>query len=377
MLERFKTLKKSHKVAVVLCVVTIVWVMSGFIFKSSEHDNKGASDAQGTVDISKIIKTEQLTATDRVRFVTVYGATEAKRKVNIKPETEGKLIEIHAKEGGVVKKGDLILTLDPRDRPARIAQTEALVEQRRLEFEAAKSLQKKGFRTEVGLAEAKTNLENAKADLIRAKLDYEHTFVRAPFDGILEKVNADVGDFVAVGFFGGEAALATIVDYNPLLVVGSVSENDRSFITLGGKAKVKLADKREGEGVVSYIGSVADGASRTFRVEVEIANPDRSIPTGLTAELGLPAGSVKAFFVPTSVLSLDDLGAVGVKTVSAEGIVAFNPVKVIEDGKEGIWITGLPDSPTVITAGQAFAREGQSINTTQPVATEPAPEPVK
>ena len=327
--------------------------------------------AGGVIDYSKVIKIEELDAKERVRSIVLYGATEAFRKVNIKPETEGRLVAIEAEEGTVVKQGQVILRLDLRDREARVSQTKALVAQRELEFQAAKELNKKGFRTEVGLAEARTNLENAKTDLLRAELDLRHTAIRAPFDGILEKVNADLGDFVAVGFFGGEAALATMVDYDPMLVVGQVAEGDRSFLKIGETATLKLATGLQVEGRVRYIGSVADTASRTFRVEVEVANPDRAIPTGITAQMQLPADRVRAYLISPASLSLDDKGVVGVKTLSDNRVVEFHPVKLVEDSKEGIWVSGLPEKIRLISTGQAFVSAGQVIPDTAAPPAQP------
>ena len=70
-----------------------------------------------------------------------------------------------------------------------------------------------------------------------------------------------------------------------------------------------------------------------------------------------------AHFIPSSVLSLNDQGIIGVKYVTDEGIVVFSEIVIIQSEADGIWVGGLPDEITLITVGQEFVQDGQLVNT--------------
>ena len=69
-----------------------------------------------------------------------------------------------------------------------------------------------------------------------------------------------------------------------------------------------------------------------------------------------------AAVLPQSVLTLDDDGVLGIRTVEAGNKVAFHPVTIIRDTREGVWVTGLPFSVNVITVGQEFVQPGQIVD---------------
>ena len=75
----------------------------------------------------------------------------------------------------------------------------------------------------------------------------------------------------------------------------------------------------------------------------------------------LNTGKVKAHYLSPAVLTLSDRGVIGVKTVNAANKVEFFPVRIIADTPDGIWLTGLPETTTLITVGQEFVLTGQSV----------------
>ncbi len=353
----------SYKVALGALVLVGLWLLSGLLFPpDGTPEERDAAQATG-VDLETVLAVEKLRSQPHQRKVVLYGATAPYRRVALKAETQGTVKAIPAAEGGILEQGDVIVEIDVRNRRAQLARAKALLKQREIEYNAAQKLQAQGFQTEIRLAEAKTNLEEARVTLHEIELDLQYTKLRAPFDGILENVNVEIGDFVGVGVFGGEGDLATVVDPSPLLIVGQISERDRAHIAKGEKAIGHIREiNRDVTGEVTYLSSVADTESRTFRVEVSIPNPDYVMPAGLTTELEIPAETVDAYFVSPSVLALDDEGEVGVKVLDADNIVRFRPVEIVEDTKEGMWIAGLPPEITLITLGQAFVSAGQQLD---------------
>lgn len=353
---------KSLMTAIIILSLVSVWVLSSYIFKSDNNEDSAGLISKSETDLQSILKIERRFAQVHQGYVVLYGETEPNRKVNLKAETQGAVENILAKEGQILKKGDVIVKIDERDRRAQYAQAKALLNQRTIEYEAARKLKKQGFQTAIRLAEKRTNLEEARVNLRRIDIELKQTQLRAPFDGTLEKINVEVGDFVGVGVFGGEGALATVVDRSPLLITGQVSEKDWKHIKAGAKAKGQLANGDELEGTIKYVASVAEPESRTFRVEVEVMNENLSIPAGITAELYLPSTKSEAYVISPSILSLDTAGNVGVKILDENNTVIFNRVEIIEEGPEGMWVSGLPSEVMMITVGQAFVSVGQSLD---------------
>ena len=118
------------------------------------------------------------------------------------------------------------------------------------------------------------------------------------------------------------------------------------------------------EGAISYVSPEADSETRTFRVEIEVDNPSGLLPDGVSAEVQLPLQQVVAHQISPAILTLSDTGAIGVKTVNALDEIVFMPVRIVDEEKSGVWVTGLPERVVLVTVGQEFVTDGQKV---QPV----------
>jgi multidrug efflux system membrane fusion protein len=303
------------------------------------------------------VRVRHQTAEEVTRNITVNGRTAPARIVELNAETDGRVISVGAERGNRFDRGDVIVRLDQRDRHARLAQAEATVRQRELEFEARAKLKGASYVSEAQLQEADALLEAAKAELTRARLDIEYMVIRAPFDGALQDRHVEVGDFVKLG-----DPVAAIVDDRTLIVRASIAEYEAHFVKKGGPGSARLATGEIVNGVIRYIAPVADEATRTFNVELEIDNADGAFRAGMTAELMIPAETIYAQKISPSLLTLDEAGNLGVKTVSESGKVEFHIADVAMSSSEGVWIAGLPYSATIITVGQGFVNEGAIVD---------------
>ncbi len=110
--------------------------------------------------------------------------------------------------------------------------------------------------------------------------------------------------------------------------------------------------------------SQADEQTRTFEVELDLANPDGRLAAGVSAEIRIDVERVPAHRVSPSVLVLSDTGELGVKTVGRDDLVAFMPVEIARAEGGDVWLTGLPSEVRVISVGQGFVRDGTEV---QPV----------
>lgn len=105
----------------------------------------------------------------------------------------------------------------------------------------------------------------------------------------------------------------------------------------------------------------ADAATRTFRIEASLANPDGALRDGVTSVLDIPLPASRAHLLPGSALVLRDDGNVGVRAVDAGNKVVFHPVKIVADAPDGVWVAGLPDTLDLIVRGQDYVVEGASV----------------
>ena len=356
-------MNKSYVIAGVVALSAIAWIASGQ-YKEEAASPEEIATATGSPapekEIVPHVRTRLSTAQEHVSTLLLFGRTEGVRSVQIKVETAGRIVAVPTKKGQTIKKGEVIAHIDMADRQARLKEAEAMVKRFAIAYEAAQKLSQKQFRSKVQLAEAVSNLETSKAGLRSIKVDIGRTTIRAPFDGILDDVSVEIGDYVAIG-----NASANIVDLDPILVAGEATERVASGLKLGDTAIVNPVGGQPQEGIVSYISKVGSTTTRTFRVEISLPNPGSVIAEGLTAEMKLELGRVKAHFLTPAVLTLSDSGELGVKVVDGGGIVRFHGVQLIDDTPEGMWLSGLPDEAELIVVGQEFVRSGQKVESTQ------------
>jgi multidrug efflux system membrane fusion protein len=167
----------------------------------------------------------------------------------------------------------------------------------------------------------------------------------------------DVGDYLSPG-----QPCALVVALDPFLVVGRVSEQDVHYIQIGNAGWAKLVTGERVEGKVRFVAKSSDAATRTFRVELEVPNPNGALRDGITAEMHIAAATVEAHKISPAILTLDERGQLGVRIVDQNKRVRFVLVKIIGDGPDGVWVTGLPKQVTIITVGQDYVSEGELVN---------------
>ena len=343
-------------IAVALIAGVVLWMASG---RDRAPDTTATAEPESSAPTQENEPSVQarLQAAERVtRTLTVYGRTAPSRTVQLKAETSGRVIEVAAPRGARLDRGELILRLDDRDRAARLSQAKAVLRQRPVEHEGQLKLKPEGYVSEAMLAGTEALLETAKAELRRAELDLQHREIRAPFAGALQDRTVEVGDYVSDG-----DPVGTYVDERHLVVTGSVAEKHASDIIEGAPGQATLATGQKVSGTVRYVAPVADPATRTFTIELLVANPEGRLPAGVTAEIELPVGTVLAHRVSPALLTLNDAGDLGIKLVGANGRVEFYPAEVARSSAEGVWLMGLPDPARIITVGQGFVAPGRVV----------------
>jgi membrane fusion protein, multidrug efflux system len=344
--------RNSVLIAAAVAIGFVVWILSGLGRGMPETVESTDSGSEAPMSVS----VRRSWARTTQRTIEASARTEPDRIVEIKAETEGRVVAIGAERGARVTEGQTLVELDMRDRQARLAEAAALIRQRELEHEAASRLNAQGFTSGAELAGAEALLVSARRAYESIELDIARTRIVAPFDAVVYDRPVEIGDYVAVG-----NSIAELVDSDPLIVVGNINERDIGQIEIGSSGSARVLGGREIEGTIRYISPMADESTRTFRVELAIPNPNFDLRVGISAELVLGAEMVTAHLVPPSLLALADDGTIGVKIVDETNHVRFVPVNLPMSTNEGMYVTGLPREARIITVGQGFVSDGESV----------------
>lgn len=357
MIIRDAVSRRPWLLAVFIACLVGLWMLSGTLSRTSNPPGQGAADVAATTDsTASRVRVSVQAAKPITRFISVNGRTAPARSIDIKAETEGRVASIDARRGQRVTQGQRILQLDLRDRQARLEQARASVQEHRTAYEAQERLLAEGYVSETQIAQTLAQLEAAKAELKRAELDLRYRHIRAPFDGVILEREVELGDFVKQGDI-----VASFVDNTKIIVTGTVAEQDARFVRAGMVADAQLVTGQTVQGRIRYLAPVADEATRTFTVEVEIANPDGRLPAGVTAEMRIPGGEMPAHKISPSTLSLDATGTVGVKTVNEYDQVEFHAIEIARSDPDGLWVAGLPETANIIVLGQGYVDVGVEV----------------
>jgi len=347
-------IKTSYLVAALLMALIVLWFVIGST-KAEKRKPVAKAKVEATMP-SVVIK--HLSAEIHESYMELYGRTEADREVSVKAETAGLVVKTPVQEGKFIKRGTLICAQDIDARQAVLDQTKATLRSRELEYEAAERLVEKGFRSSTQAAGALAALDGAKAQVKQAEIELGNVNMLAPFSGIFEKQIAEIGDYLAPG-----QPCGLLVDLDPLVVTGEVTEKQIGRLSVGKSASIQLATGETLFGKIRFIETRANPATRTFKIEIAVPNKDGKLRSGVTATIKLSAGQTEAHLIPASVLTLDDQGSIGVRYLDFENKVRFSRVTTIDETISGIWVTGLPKNTDLIIQGQDYVSEGVQVTT--------------
>ncbi len=364
--------------------------------QAEPNDSQSETDEDVINAVSVVVLSSVAETVDSA--VILRGRTEAARQVTVASETSGQVISEPIRKGAFVEAGDLMCQLDPGTRAsqlaeanarlteaqggipqaqATVAEAAAAVREAEINLNVARTLSEDGFASETrrisaeaaleaanaglqrsttGITSAEAGIEAAQAAVAAAEREIERLTITAPFSGLLESDTAELGTLMQPG-----SPCATIIQLDPIKLVGFVPEANISQVNVGSLAGARLATGQEVTGNVTFLSRSADALTRTFRVEVRVANEDLAIGDGQTAEILIQSEGRAAHLLPASSLTLDNEGNIGIRAVDADNITRFMPISVLRDTIDGMWVTGLPEQVNVIVVGQEYVIDGVPV----------------
>ena len=356
-------MRSTYIWASAIAVFLTVWLVSGqinsapVVIDPSIAEQNRVEEEIGSDSIPTRVRAERIRAVEKIRYTNIRGKTQNKRTVNARAELVGRVVERRVERGDVVTTNSVLCELSIEDRQTALIEAQELVRQARIDYQGALKLEAKGFNSDSAIAAAKARLASTAAQLKRRQLNIEKTLIRAPFAGVVEDVHVEIGDYVNPG-----QGCATIVDLNPMLMVGRVSEKDVLDLKLGELATGVLTDGRTVQGPVTFVGQQSDLQTRTYAVEIQLDNTDGALRSGITAEIKIPVDRVLAQRVSPALFALDDRGEIGIRVLDSDNIVHFHNIEIITEGPDGVWVTGLPNETAIITVGQEMVVAGERVD---------------
>ena len=350
-------LNTSYIIAGSLVIIGVVWFAVNSLGEDAPRTVSTPATAKEDARQSMpSVQVRRITASLHPDAMELYGQSRANREVSLKAETLGLVSQIFVSEGARVGKGQIVCKQDLNARQAQVDQAKANLRAIETDLAAARTLAEKGFQSQTRVISFEAQLDGARAALKQAEIEADNINIRAPFAGIWERQDAQIGDYLSPGMPCG-----LLVDLSPLKVDVQLTETQIGRISKGSAAVVQLATGETVEGKVSFIEARADPATRTFRTEIQVPNNDYALKAGVTATVRLISGETLAQQVPANVLALNDTGNVGIRYVDGSDIVRFAQVKTIDEDAAGIWVTGLPENTRVIVEGQDYVAVGMTV----------------
>ena len=411
---RFPT---SYIWAATIATLVIVWMFSdnlinifvgdqNSIIQNNELDKKNNNSDNSSFVVSAIeVKNESVPV-----YFRANGITKSIFDIQITARREGLVKNIYFKDGSSVNEGDVIMSLEQQTLQQELNAAKALLkaEENRLEFlkvrfqqdgshskridsakaelskskkdfESSKKLKDKGFRTELELAtkyaryksaeasltelleiskdleisNSTANIQKIYSDIAKIKQQIKFTEITAPRSGRIENIHVDVGEYIDNG-----ENVVHLIGLDELIVEMQIPQSSISAIKIGDLVEIKFGDKKYYSGRVQKIGAVANDATRTFNIEVQIENSDLKLRAGMTAEAQIKINQVEAFKISPAHLTTDNNGNLYVKVIGANKEVENKAIKIVKTNDNFAYISGLMDKTIVLTTGQAFLKEG-------------------
>ena len=348
--------KQKSKIQFVIFIILaiIVWFIVGIVFSRKKVE---------IIKQPSIVNVDVATLEQKniVSNVLIYGQTKASEKVTLKARTSGTVNKIYRHKGEYAKKGETIFNLNMEDRIAKFNAAKAAKEKAKIEFNTGKSLLAENLISKMNFIATEAAFKNASATLDRVKLDMDYTFIKAPFDGIVDDLFVEEGGYVSN--MTRDNDVGVFVNLNPIKITAEIPEKYINKISKGVVANIILSNGMVVNGLLTYVASVANTNTRTFSIELEANNKDKKIVEGMTAEINLPLNTIAATKLNvSSCLTFGDDGSIGVKTIDDKNKVHFYPVEIVKEEDNGLWVSGLPKITNVIIAGGEFVKIGEIVN---------------
>jgi membrane fusion protein (multidrug efflux system) len=278
-----------------------------------------------------------------VDAIFLTGGIEAMQSIELRPEVDGRLVDILIREGAEVGAGTELFKVDDAEVRAQVTRLEAERDLALQALERTRELIDQNASSEADLEQAEANFRVAEAQLALQQLRLERTTVRAPFAGLVGERFVSLGDYVSTS-----TRLVTLQTVDPQRAVFQVPERYAHKLDIGQSVSFRVAafPDVEFEGIVDFVDPLVQLPARTILVKAEVPNRRRELKAGMFIEARL-ATEVRpdAVLIPEDAL-LPLQGATFVWVVTEEGTATRRQVEI------GVRVPGFVEILAGVTVGE-------------------------
>lgn len=340
-------MKKSLFIASAAAVVLLTSCVKGketvTTFKTNE--------AQEAVNV----KVKKVAISDVDQLVEFTANVQADVVNKIAPQAPTRIRKIYVEVGNRVRKGQKLVDLDN----TQLANLELQLNNARVEFLRTEELYKIG-----GVSKSMYEAQQMQFNMLEKNYAnlVENTTLVAPIDGIVSARNYDEGDL-----YNGQTPVLTVEQMSPVKILLDVNEQYYKDVKVGMPVSNIALDAFPGEtfeGKVSIIYPTLDAATRTFKIEVQIANAAQRVRPGMFARVTLNFGTKSRVVVPDqAVIKQQGSGERFVYVVNADNTVSHKTVELGRRlGAEYEVISGVDNGQTVVVFGHTLLTDGRNVN---------------
>lgn len=326
-------------------------------------------------------------------YVDEVGRCVAREAVSVQPQVSGRITEIHFTDGGDIKKGDLLFTIDPRPYEAQLHSAEATLAQQKaaldlakLQFQRAadligtKAIAQQDYDTRKNAVDvAAAQVRQSEAAIETARLNLEYTAIRSPINGRAGHRLVDIGNVVATN----TGSLLSIQRVDPIYADFTVTENElsevRRHMSKGElKTEVRLPDELDRPliGDLTFLDNEVQDTTGTVVLRATVPNVNHRLWPGQFVKVRLVLNTLRsAVLVPSVAPQMSAKGSF-IYVVKDDGTAELRPVKLGQrQGDLMVVEQGVQPGERVITSGQLTVMPGAKVRVNQQNADSGATQP--
>lgn len=333
---------------------TILCLIFATIAGSCKQDRKN----NNLETMSVPVKILQIKTSDVEDFFETYGVIESLSTTEISAEQDGNVLEIVAKEGDLLKEGDLVLKIDDRIYKADADRAEASFKLAESEYNRRKLLFDSKAVSEKEFEEALYTMKKARADFEAARVRLGKCEIRSPISAFIDKIYVELGENLAPG-----KKIARLEKTDIVKLVFFIPEQDIRAVSLGTAISYSFdsSPQEKFEGKITYLSRSAEENALTFRAEVNIENPSALLRPGMLARVRFARRTVKnAISFPIEAIIPKHGGHY--VFIAENGKAKQREIKIAFFSAENAVIaSGLNEGDKLIIDGGRFLREGDDL----------------
>lgn len=314
---------------------------------------KVAGTTEAAVDMTPVVSVEKVFVREVPQTATYTSTVQSYVKNNIAPQMAGRITKINVEIGDNVKKGQVLAEMDK----SQLLQAQLQLANQEVELQRLKALYDAG-----GISKSDYDAVEMSYNIAKTQVEnlVENTILRSPVDGVVTARNYDAGDMFAMS-----APIYVVEQIKPVKILVAISESEYTKVKKGDSVEI-VADALPGitfYGKIEKIYPTIDPTTRTFNVEVVVANNYSTLRPGMFARVKIDFGANSNVVIPdVAVVKQQGSGERFVYVLNADGTVEYRKIVLGRRmGKEYEVLEGLSDGDKIVTGGQIRLKDGVKV----------------